>query len=274
MDTTFVDEMTELMKENVLNKSIKKSDDDTNIIPSDIKESNETDEIANNGSLKEKSEESIKDTSDMAVDNTKLDFDSQKLCSDVGALIDNVKIISEGVSTLSAEMNMLKSQMCKLDVCDKTLETLKRSLAANINNENNIHKELEVYKKNQYFSYIRPFMEFIIGLLVDISESRKQYINDKESIVGSYDEKIYEEIINLHTYYIQQMTSQLHIQGVEIVSYEVNSDFIATEQMISKTVSTDNKELTGKISSFDVPCFKYDDKILKKAKVQVYKYLS
>lgn len=274
MDTTFVNEMTELMKENVLNKSINKSENDINIVPSDVKGNDVKGEITNDDSLEENSEESIIDTNDMTGDNTRADFDSEKLCSDVGLLIDNVKIISEGVNTLSAEMNMLKSQLGKLDVCDRALETLKRSLAANINNENNIHKELEVYKKNQYFSYIRPFMEFIIGLLVDISESRKQYINDRESIVGSYDEKIYEEIINLHTYYIQQLTSQLQIQGVEIVSYEENSDFIATEQMISKTVSTDNKELTGKISTFDVPCFKYEDKILRKAKVQVYKYIS
>lgn len=183
-----------------------------------------------------------------------------------------IATIGDNVEKLLGELTALRASVLHFDGYDKAVDTLKRSLAANQRNEENIYKELEVYRKNQYYTYIRPFLEFLISLLTDLLSSLKQYEDDKDEFIESHGQEMYNEIINLHKYYTQQIESQLQIQGVEVIHFETGTPFIATEQIISKTILTDDSNLSGIVGKIDSACYKFEEKVLKKAKVHVYKY--
>lgn len=185
--------------------------------------------------------------------------------------LERLSSIGDSISKLLEDVAGIKASMARFEGYDKAVETLKRSLAANQRNEENIYRELETYKKNQYYNYIRPFLDFLINLLTDLISSLKQYEDDQEDFTESHGQEMYNEIINLHKYYVQQIESQLEIQGVEIRHYDCGTPFIATEQIISKTIPTDDSRLSGTVGKVDSACYKFEDKILKKAKVQVYK---
>lgn len=225
--------------------------DDSQVLKENLSTVVETEE---NVPSDEKNNESI------AEKGNKSDFSSDVLAS-----------ISENVSQLISEVAGIKTSLAKLDGYDKAVETLKRSLAANQRNEDNIYKELETYKKNQYFNYIRPFLEFLINILTDMLNLKKQYEDDKEDFVSQHGQEVYDEIIDLNDYYLHQIENQLQIQGVEIIHYESESAFVATEQTISKVILTDDDSLVGIVGKVDSACYKFEDKVLKKAKVQVYK---
>lgn len=191
-------------------------------------------------------------------------FLSEKTFETISSIEKNVQAVIEKI----AEM---ESYVHKFDGYDKAVDTLRRSLAANQRNEENIYKELEVYKRNQYYNYIKPFIEFLINILTDMVSSRKQYENDAVEFIASHGQEVYDEIIEIYDYYIQQIESQLQIQGVEILRYEPETPFVSTEQTISKTIFTESPEKTGLVGKVISDCYKFDDKVIKKAKVQVYK---
>ncbi len=190
---------------------------------------------------------------------------------DVAILLEEVRKMSIVISTVSEQVVNIKSGISKFSGYDTAVETLKRSLSVHQHNEDNIYKELEGYKKNQYYNYIRPFFEFLINLLTDMISSKKQYEKDKDEFIEHHGQEIYDEIIELHNYYTQQIESQLQIQGVEIIEYTSNTPFVSTEQLISTPVLTEDSSLVGLVASADSACYKFDDKIIKKAKVHVYK---
>lgn len=190
---------------------------------------------------------------------------------DVTILLNEVKKISAVVSTVSEQVVNIQSGITRFSGYEVAVETLKRSLSVHQHNEDNLYKELEGYKKNQYYNYIRPFFEFLINLLTDMIASKKQYENDKDEFIEHHGQEIYDEIIELHNYYIQQIESQLQIQGVEIIEYSPNTPFISMEQIISTPMLTADNSLVGLVALADSACYKFEDKIIKKAKVHVYK---
>ncbi len=190
---------------------------------------------------------------------------------DMVTILDEVRKMSVVVSNVAEQVTSLKAGMTRFAGYDTAVETLKRSLSVHQHNEDNIYKELEGYKKNQYYNYIRPFFEFLINLLTDMIASKKQYENDKDEFIEHHGQEIYDEIIELHNYYTQQIESQLQIQGVEIIEYSPNTPFISVEQIISTPVLTEDNSLVGFVAIADSACYKFEDKIIKKAKVHVYK---
>lgn len=172
-------------------------------------------------------------------------------------------------------LNEIKSTIEFINIgYGNTVEVLKRSLAANQTNENNIHKELETYKKNQYLMYIRPFLEFMITLLEDFKRSKAEYINDKDVILKENSVDLFNEIINFYDSYIELIQNQLEIQGVEIIKHQTGEKFNAVEQIISRTIATSDSQLAGTVGKAESDCYIIDQKVLKRAKVQVYKLQS
>lgn len=224
--------------------------------PNDIVETEESATIIVETEKKDMSDEPESSTSALPVSEESLEL---------------ITTIGDNVEKLLGELTALRASVSHFDGYDKAVDTLKRSLAANQRNEENIYKELETYKKNQYYTYIRPFLEFLINLLTDLLGSMKQYEDDKDEFIESHGQEMYNEIINLHKYYAQQIESQLQIQGVEVIHYENSTPFIATEQIISKTILTEDSSLSGTVGKVDSACYKFEEKVLKKAKVHVYK---
>ena len=152
-----------------------------------------------------------------------------------------------------------------------SLDSLKVSLAANQRNEEKIYKELEATRKDEKFSTIRPFLEFIIERHLYLVKSLKEYGNDKEDIVSKYSQEGYDEIVNLLQFQIELYENELERQGIDIRNYEAGTDFDVIYQTPGKVVMTREKDKVGKVAQVDSGCYIYNDKVLRKAKVRLYK---
>ncbi len=189
----------------------------------------------------------------------------------VNNVAEKADLFSSQLNSLSAEISSVKAQVVRLAAYDTAVETLKRSLAANQTNENNLHKEVEEYKRGTYFTNIKPFLMFMIEMLCDLKNTKSEYTDDREAFISENSEKIYNEICLMLDYYIERIEGQLEIQGVKIISYENGSAYVPIRQKIAKTVATDRAELNGMLAKIYSDCYMYEEKILKPAKVHVYK---
>lgn len=220
----------------------------------------------------------VNDTTDMEqdiVDEDIAEENESDVTATLSTLLEKANRIDLETAKNSQFLNEIKSTVESINAgYSNTVEALKRSLAANQTNENNIYKELETYKKNQYLMYIRPFLEFMITLLEDFKRSRAEYINDKNAILKENSVDLFNEIINFYDSYIELIQNQLEIQGVEIIKHQTGEKFNAAEQIISKTISTNDSQLAGTVGKAESDCYIIDQKVLKRAKVQVYKLQS
>lgn len=152
------------------------------------------------------------------------------------------------------------------------INSLQISVASNKAHEESIYKELEIARKDEHFVRIRPFLDFIADLHAELVESLVDYEEDCEKLVSDYTEKGYKDIISLHKYIIKKIEGELSRQGVEIVDYESGTEFNAAEQTtIKKTINTDDDLLVGKIAEVMSSCYRYGEKVIRKAKVCLYK---
>ena len=185
---------------------------------------------------------------------------------------DRTDAFSSKLAHLSQSIETMNQQVTRLAAYDTAVETLKRSFAANQVSENNLYKEVETYKKGMYFTYVKPFLMFMIEMLCDLKNSKAQYTDDKEAFIAENGENIYEEICSLHDFYINSFESQLRIQGVQIIAYELGSEYVPIQQHIAKTIPTDDPALNSTLAKIYCDCYMYEDKILRPAKVHVYKH--
>lgn len=178
---------------------------------------------------------------------------------------------SAKLSAMMAQLESMSREISRLAAYDKAIDTLKMSLAANQNSERNLYKEVEEYKKGTYFTNIKPFLMFLVDMLCELKKSRAQYIDDKEEFIAENNENSYNEIVGLLEFFIGSFENQMRIQGVDIISFEADSDYIAGQQRISKTVKTDDPAKNGKIAAVLSDCYMYENTILRPAKVTAYK---
>ena len=187
-------------------------------------------------------------------------------------LYERLKSMEEKIDGLQADLRKVKDNMDSLHGYKEAVEQLKASLLRNQQNEERIYKELDLAKKDERYTIIKPFLEFMVIQHLDLMKSRSQYENDKNSIIDEYGDKAYQEIIELHSFQIDALERQLEVQGVTINNYVEGSAYDASEQMSSKqTIQTDNTDLVGKVAVVETQCYKYSDKVLRKAKVRLYK---
>lgn len=196
--------------------------------------------------------------------------------SEVVDLRSEFKTISDSLinslNNLTNKVTMMESHISRLAAYDTAVETLRRSLAANQNNEKNLYKEVEAYKRGVYFTNIRPFLTFIIEMLCEMKASKKQYVDESCEFIEEHGESIYNEICGLLDFYISSFESQLKIQGVIITEYEPGEAYISMQQHVVKTISTDDRQKNGIVAAVLSDCYSYDKTVLKPARVNVYKY--
>ena len=202
---------------------------------------------------------------EVADSTAKVSVDFTECLQAISALSEKVDKLSQGVEAVKADnADTLKNYKTSLD-------NLRISLAANQRNEDKIYKELEAARKDEYFTNIRPFLEFIVERHIDLTKSLKDYEKDKEAVVADYTEKGYNEIVDLHTFQIETYENELQKYGVTTFSCSEDSDYDAATQMPGKVVLTKEKSLVGKVAQCDMPGYMYNDKVLRKAKVRLYK---
>lgn len=152
-----------------------------------------------------------------------------------------------------------------------SLDNLRISLAANQRNEDKIYKELEIAKKDERFLIIRPFLEFIVERHFELVKSLKEYEQDKDDIVSKYTQEGYDEIVDMIQFQIEMYENELIRQGIDIRCYEAETDFDVIYQTPGKVVMTKEKEKIGKVAKVDSCCYIYNEKVLRKARVCLYK---
>lgn len=152
-----------------------------------------------------------------------------------------------------------------------SLDNLRVSLATNQRNEDKIYKELEIAKKDERFSTIRPFLEFIVERHFELVKSLKEYEQDKDDVVSKYTQEGYDEIVDMIQFQIELYENELIRQGIDIRCYESGTDFDVIYQTPGKVVMTKEKEKVGKVAMVDSCCYIYNEKVLRKARVRLYK---
>lgn len=175
------------------------------------------------------------------------------------------------LSAMLAQIESISREVSRLAAYDKAVDTLKVSLAANQNSEKNLYKEVEEYKKDTYFTNIKPFLMFMVDMLCEMKKSLSQYLDDKEEFIAENNEDSFNEIVDLLKFFIGSFENQMKIQGVDIIPFEADSDYIAGQQRISKTVKTDDPAKNGKIAAVLSDCYMYGTTVLRPAKVTAYK---
>lgn len=175
------------------------------------------------------------------------------------------------LSAMLAQIETIGREVSRLAAYDKAVDTLKVSLAANQNSEKNLYKEVEEYKKDTYFTNIKPFLMFMVDMLCEMKKSLSQYLDDKEEFIAENSENSFNEIVDLLKFFIGSFENQMKIQGVDIISFEADSDYITGQQRISKTVKTDDPAKNGKIAAVLSDCYMYGATVLRPAKVTAYK---
>ena len=194
-----------------------------------------------------------------------------ELVQSVGECRAKTSEMSGKLDLLTAQMNSVNSLMTRLAAYDTAVETLKLSLAANQNAEKNLYNEVEQYKRGVQFTTIRPFLMFLIERVEDLKTSKKQYESDKEQFIAENNEAVYNEIVNLISFYINAFDDFLRYNGVDIISFEPETPVVTGSQRIIKTVSSDDPSKHGTVAQVLSDCYMYEDKVLKAASVYAYK---
>ena len=197
--------------------------------------------------------------------------ESEQRDSDVAELA-NISRLEESIAAVSVNVENIKATLDRLAAYDTAVKSLNASVAANQNHEKRLYEEVEEYKKGTYLTNIKPFLLYLIEMLCEMKKSREEYRAGREEFIAENSESGYNEICGLLDFFISSFESQLRIQGVSIIPFETDSEYIAIQQRITKTIATSDDTQNGKIASVLSDCYIYDKTVLKPANVHVYKY--
>lgn len=194
---------------------------------------------------------------------------------DNDGVISEIKSISDGLNAkfddVARQISSLQTAVIQLSANESALsKSVSQSVALNKLHEDNLAKEVDEHKKGVYFTNIKPFLMFLIDMVCNLKKSKQVYLDDKEAFIAENNESVFNEIVNLIDFYIKSFENQLKIQGVEITSFEEDSDFVSDMQS-ARTVKTDDAAKNGKIAEVLSDCYSYGQTVLRKANVTVYK---
>ncbi|MBR1724998.1 MAG: nucleotide exchange factor GrpE [Ruminococcus sp.] len=162
------------------------------------------------------------------------------------------------ISALSTEVEELSARVAAGN----------KAIAVHEEIEHNLNAELQRYKNDFYDKLATPFLMQFIGLYTDLcdemAEIREEFRSDPEN------EQLGVQLKSLG-YYADSVRGALTNNGVEIKTPEVGSRYDYKEQRISKTVPADDETLRDCIAEARSDAFIYNGKVLRPAKVVVYK---
>ena len=148
------------------------------------------------------------------------------------------------------------------------LETLFQSKILHAAHEEKIvdqmHKELQTYKKDMYSQLTRP-------ILLDIIVMRDGILN----VVAAYREKPEEErFVPLSDFELSADEAEeiLEKNQVEVYKSDEGSEFVPVRQKALKKITTDNPELHGKVEKSLSDGYSYNGRTISPEKVNVYVY--
>ncbi|MBR1382625.1 MAG: hypothetical protein IJ555_02250 [Ruminococcus sp.] len=169
---------------------------------------------------------------------------------------------------LDEQLEKTQELSLKLDRLSSQVSNANKAIAVHEEIEKNLNNELQRYKNDFYDKLASPFLMQFIGLYIDLSdemaEIREELENDPEK------EHLKVQLDSLG-YYADSVKGALINNGVEIKTPEAGSRYDYKEQRISKTIATEDESLRDCIAQARSSAFIYNGKVLRPAKVVVYK---
>ncbi|MCR5123004.1 MAG: nucleotide exchange factor GrpE [Ruminococcus sp.] len=148
------------------------------------------------------------------------------------------------------------------------LTAANRAVAVHEEIERNLNSELQKYKNEFYDKLASPFLMQFIGLYIDMTEELDELRTEKENAPDSEFLKAY---IKSLEYYADSVRGVLTNNSVEIRTPAPGDKYDYLEHRISKTVPAEDPALRDCIASVKSSAFVYNGKVLRPAKVAVYK---
>ena len=134
--------------------------------------------------------------------------------------------------------------------------------------ERNLNNELQRYKNDFYDKLASPFLMQFIGLYIDMTEELDELRADSENAPVS---EYLDSYIKSLEYYADSVRGVLTNNSVEIKTPVPGDKYDYLEHRISKTVPTEDPDMRDCIASVKSSAFVYNGKVLRPAKVAVYK---
>jgi len=161
--------------------------------------------------------------------------------------------LSEQIEDLNKKMDEMKELFSKKILSiDFEKETADR-----------LHKELQEYKNDIYFKFIKP----LIMHFIDMRESMRKNVQD-------FNNKTDEDKLKLLNSYIEEI--QIILENNDIEIYETDKDIDKNvdmkKQKIIKKIETPYKELHGRIFHISSNGYMYKGRVISPEKVEVNIY--
>ena len=203
-------------------------------------------------------EELTEDSEEPCDENTSAEEEEPDKQDEISELITVIKQQSSQIELLSERIDKLSSQV----------NAANKAIAVHEEIERNLNSELQRYKNDFYDKLSTPFLMQLIGLYIDISDEISEISEEYES---DPEKAFLKTQLDSLGYYADSVKGALINNGVEIKTPETGSSYDYKEQRISKTVPTDDETLRDCIAQARSDAFVYNGKVLRPAKVVVYK---
>lgn len=225
------------------------------VITPEAETDEEITELADNEISDEPAEEQTE-----AADEAAADDDTEELCEP-----DPVSEIALVLGDQSSQIALLAERVDKLT---SQVAAGNKAIAVHEEIERNLNNELQRYKNDFYDKLATPFLMQFIGLYIDISEEMTEIAQELEA---EPDKSYLKTHLDSLGYYADSLKGALINSGVEIKTPEAGSRYDYKEQRISKTIPTDDETLRDCVAEVRSDTFIYNGKVLRPAKVAVYK---
>ena len=173
---------------------------------------------------------------------------------------------------LVAQNAALKEQLDgineRLDRMTAQMANTNRAVAMHETIEGNLNKELQSYKNDFYGKLATPFLMQLISLY---AEMKKELDDLKAEIAENEGPTGHEDVVSSLSYYLDKISGSLVNSGVETETPEVGDKIDPLKQSIVRTVPSDDPAMNGVIQSVRSDSYIYNNKVLLRAKVAVYK---
>ena len=148
------------------------------------------------------------------------------------------------------------------------LSAANRAVAVHEEIERNLNNELQRYKNDFYDKLASPFLMQFIGLYIDMTEEIAELKAENEDVSGN---EFLSAYIKSLEYYADSVRGVLTNNSVEIKTPAVGDKYDYLEHRISKTIPSEDPANRDCIAAVRSSAFVYNGKVLRPAKVAVYK---
>lgn len=174
--------------------------------------------------------------------------------------------------TLLAANESLQAQLDslgeKLDRLTAQVVNTNRAVTMHETIEGNLNKELQNYKNDFYGKLATPFLMQMISLCIEMTKELEELLDE---IAASEEPTGHEDVVSSLSYYVEKIRGSLVNSGVEMERPEEGEKMDPLKHQIVRTIPSDDPEMNGVIESVRSSTYTYNNKILLRAKVAVYK---